>query len=57
MSLHTISDQIIESKTMNFNPGSYNYEFDGSRYSTGIYFYKISTLSGFNAERKMLLLK
>ncbi len=39
---------------MNLNPGSYSYEFDGAKYSTGTYFYKISTSSGFNAERKML---
>ncbi len=42
---------------MNLNPGSYSYEFDGSKYSTGIYFYKISTSSGFTARRKMVLLK
>ena len=57
ISIYTISGQMLESKTMNFNPGSYSFEFDGSKYSTGIYFYKISTSSGFTAERKMLLLK
>jgi len=34
----------------------YSYEFDGIKYSTGIYFFKFSILSGFNAKRKMLLL-
>ena len=57
ISIYTISGQIIESQTMNLNPGSYSYEFDGTKYSTGIYFYKISTLSGFIAGRKMVLLK
>ncbi len=57
ISIYTISSQRIESETMNLTAGSYSYEFDGSRYSTGIYIYRISTLSGFNAERKMLFLK
>ena len=57
ISIYTISGQIIESKTMNLNTGSYSYEFDGTKYSTGIYFYKISTSSGFMAEKKMVLLK
>ncbi len=57
ISIYTIASQIIESKTMNLNPGSYSYEFDGTKYSTGIYFYKISTSSGFTARRKMVLLK
>ncbi len=57
ISFYTISGQIVESKTMYLNPGIYSYEFDGSNYSTGIYFYKISTSSGFIAERKMVLLK
>ena len=57
ISFYTISGQIVESKTMNLNPGSYSYEFDGTQYSTGIYFYKISTSSGFTAGRKMVLLK
>lgn len=57
ISVYTISGQIIESKTMNLNPGVYQYEFDGSKYSTGVYLYRISTSSGFSSERKMLLLK
>jgi hypothetical protein len=57
ISIYTVSGQIIESKTMNLNPGSYSYEFDGARYSSGIYFYKMSTSSGFSADRKMVLLK
>ena len=57
ISIYSISGQIIESNTMNLNQGSYSYEFDGTRYSTGIYFYKFSTLSGFQAKRKMLLIK
>ena len=57
ISIYTISGQTIESRTTNLNPGSYSYEFDGSKYSTGIYFYKISTSSGFTAGRKMVLLK
>jgi hypothetical protein len=57
ISVYTISGQIIKSITMNLNPGIYSYEFDGSDYSSGIYFYRISTSSGFTAGRKMVLLK
>jgi hypothetical protein len=55
--IYTVSGQIVDSKTMNLNPGSYSYEFDGTKYSSGIYFYKISTSSGFSAGQKMVLLK
>jgi hypothetical protein len=57
ISIFTISGQLIELKTMNLNPGVYRYEFNGSAYSTGIYIYRISTLSGYHSQRKMLLLK
>jgi hypothetical protein len=55
--IYTISGQMIESRAMNLNAGTHHYEFDGSAYSTGIYIYRISASSGFNAGRKMLLLK
>lgn len=46
------------------NPGTYEVEFDGSRYSSGIYFYKlvageplVSSEQGFIETKKMLLVK
>jgi hypothetical protein len=57
VSIYNISGQLFESKTINLNPGLYSYEFDGIKYSSGIYFYRISTSSGYTAGRKMVLLK
>jgi hypothetical protein len=37
-------------------PGTYEVEFDGTNYSSGMYFYKLTTES-FNETRKMVLLK
>jgi plastocyanin len=38
------------------NSGSYNVKFDAAKYSSGVYFYKISA-GEFNAIKRMLLLK
>ncbi|MBK8554074.1 MAG: PQQ-binding-like beta-propeller repeat protein [Ignavibacteria bacterium] len=38
------------------NPGTYSVQFDGSKYSSGIYFYRLSA-SGFTETRKMNLIK
>ncbi|MFH1196807.1 MAG: glycosyl hydrolase family 18 protein [bacterium] len=38
-------------------PGYYEVEFDASRLSSGVYFYRLQTESGFNATRKLLVIK
>ena len=38
------------------NPGIYEYEFDASRLSSGVYFYKMQA-GEFNDVKKMLLIK
>jgi photosystem II stability/assembly factor-like uncharacterized protein len=38
------------------NPGTYEVEFDGSNYPSGVYFYKLS-VGSFNQSKKMVLLK
>jgi len=40
----------------NLSPGSYEVEFDGSNFSSGIYFYELIT-NGFNEVKRMMLLK
>ncbi|MBZ0203992.1 MAG: T9SS type A sorting domain-containing protein [Ignavibacteria bacterium] len=40
----------------NMKPGSYNYDFDASHLSSGVYFYRIDT-EGFSDVKKMMLIK
>lgn len=37
-------------------PGTYEVEWDGSKYSSGVYFYKLVT-DGFSDTKKMVLIK
>ncbi len=37
--------------------GSYNYSFDGQNLSSGTYFYKLTTQSGYSQVKKMILIK
>jgi len=46
--------EILVNKEM--NPGNYTASFDGSKYGTGIYFYKLTT-KDFSETRKMVLVK
>ncbi len=38
------------------SPGSYEVEFDGSNFTTGVYFYRIKA-EGFSQTKKMFLIK
>jgi hypothetical protein len=38
------------------SPGTYEVTFDGIKYSSGIYFYRLTT-EGFSETKKMILLK
>ena len=38
-------------------PGTYKVEFDGSNYSSGVYFYKLMVSGDFSETRKMVLIK
>ena len=46
-------EKIVNEKLM---PGSYEVDFDGSKYSSGVYFYKLET-AAFSETKKMMLLK
>ena len=47
-----VADLVNEKK----NPGSYSVQFDGSKLSSGIYFYILNT-DNFKSTKKMLLVK
>ena len=40
----------------NLNPGNYNYNFDASYLTSGIYFYKLES-EGFLETKRMMLIK
>ncbi|MCK4654798.1 MAG: PKD domain-containing protein [Candidatus Cloacimonetes bacterium] len=54
LSIYNIKGQLIESQQ--FEAGQYNFNWDASEQSSGIYFYKLQTQS-ITETRKMLLLK
>ncbi len=55
--IFNLSGQLLESETKLCHSGNFQYKFIADRYSSGIYFYQISTISGFKETRKMLLQK
>jgi len=57
ISVYNITGQCIETVTKYLNAGEYSYEFNAGKIPSGIYFYRISTTSGFREARKMLLQK
>jgi hypothetical protein len=49
--------QIIEMQSIaSLQPGTYEYEFDGSNYPSGIYYYQLQA-GGFIETKKMVLVK
>jgi hypothetical protein len=54
LSIYNIKGEIIKSKK--FNSGLHTYQWNGDKYSSGIYFYKLKTQS-FSKVNKMLMLK
>ena len=57
LSIYNLSGQLIDVLLSDeINPGSYKLNWDGSNYSSGVYFYKLST-KNFNYTKKCLLLK
>lgn len=56
--IYDITGKEIETLAENINAsGSYQVEWDASRYPSGIYFYQLQSNSGVIATRKMLLMK
>lgn len=48
--------QVAELVNQNVNAGTFNYDFDASHLSSGVYFYRLST-DGFTDVKKMMLVK
>ncbi|MBE2217488.1 MAG: T9SS type A sorting domain-containing protein [Ignavibacteria bacterium] len=57
LQVYDVSGKLIESRSFDkLARGVYEVDFDGSRYSSGIYFYKL-TSGKYSVSRKMILLK
>jgi len=51
-----VSGKLIEKTEQQLSAGNYEFEWDGSKYSSGTYFYRI-TSGGFTETKKMILIK
>lgn len=57
LSVYNINGQLLETKTKSYeSAGDYNIEWDGTNYSSGIYFYKLA-FDNFEQTKKMILIK
>jgi hypothetical protein len=57
LNVYDITGKVVETiADANYEPGSYNVNFDASKLSSGIYFYKLET-SEFTSVKKMMLIK
>lgn len=54
--LNSLGQEVAELVNTNLAAGKYNYDWDASKYSSGIYFYKMET-ENFSEVRKMILVK
>jgi hypothetical protein len=57
ISIYNLLGQMIESVTERFPAGTYEYSFTASLLPSGVYFYRLTTASGFSQTRKMILKK
>ena len=57
LSVYNINGQLLETKTKTYeSAGDYQIEWDGSNFSSGVYFYKLS-FDNFEQTKKMILIK
>ena len=57
LSVMDITGKVVEILiNQNLSPGTYNYDWDAEKYSSGVYFYKLET-DGFSETKKMVLIK
>ncbi len=58
LSIYNSVGQLIETPLSQLvNAGSYNLRWDGTNFSSGVYFYKLTTSDGFTETKKMLMVK
>ena len=58
LNIYNLNGQLIHEHNFGYlNPGLYGYEFNASNLTSGIYIYNISTSSGLNDYRQMILIK
>ena len=49
--------EVVELINKTQSPGKYKVQFDAGNLSSGVYFYRIKTSSGFVSTKKLMLLK
>jgi len=58
ITIYDVNGRVIQNVKLNHpTEGYYNFEFDGSGFSSGIYFYKLQSQTGLEQFRKMVFLK
>jgi hypothetical protein len=58
LNIYNSLGQVIETPiTESLNAGNFSVRWDGSKYASGVYFYKLITSEGFTETKKMILIK
>jgi hypothetical protein len=57
ISIYNITGQLLKEEQLTVPPGTFSYTFDAQNLSSGIYFYQLSTKSGFRQIKKMVFQK
>ena len=57
ISIYDVRGRLVESESNQYHQGINAYEFNGNRFSSGLYFYQVSTSAGKLQTKKMLLQK